>query len=276
MNKLFVSLLTTMTLASVAQAQVKVINIGPAVGPTATYAQAFQKNLKGPSEFITAKDCGAAVKMVESNKDSVFLLPHDLITTARKMKDQCWENIDPKNVVVFSEAYYEVCRLPDNKTTLLTPGVKLGRASVHPVKEWGDDFNQQNKASVNSIGLASSRTVLQSLMSKDIDWGVIVRPVALSAINSGQIVCPFDTNDKSERALSKTYKMKVTNFPLSNIMVANTKDPKVMADLRQAAKSADFQQFLKTGEHAYISTDVTAEDMKKFNKAVEELYLYIK
>jgi hypothetical protein len=256
--------------------EVKVISVGPAVGPIATYAQAFAKNIKGANSYVAVKDCAAAVKLVESTPNSVYLLPHDLITTARKMRDRCFENIDHKNVVVFSEQYYDFCKLPDNKTTLTTPGVKLGRASVHPVKEWGDDFNRRNNASIVSIGLSSSVSVRQALMAKDIDWGVIVSSISVPAMKTGQIVCPFSTNVDSPRSLSKSYFMKINNFPLSNIMVANTKDPAVMKDLRQAARSPGFQEYLKSNETSYQSTDVTKKDMQRFTTAVEELYEYMK
>jgi hypothetical protein len=275
-KKLITASAVAFALVGTAQADTKVINIGPAVGPTAIYAQSFAKNLKLPNEFVTAKDCGSAVKMVEGTKDSVFLLPHDLITTARKLGDKCWETIDPKQVIVFSEAYYDICKLPDNKTTLRTPGVKVGRASVHPVKEWGDDFNAQNNTSVVSIGLPSSRFVLQAILSRDLDYGVVVRSMSAPAIKAGQIECPFSTDETSDRALSKSFKMKVNNFPLSNMLVANTSDPAVLADLRQAAKSEAFQNFLREGETAYSTTNATDADVKRFKKAVDELYLYIK
>lgn len=256
--------------------EIKVISVGPAVGPIATYAQAFAKNIKGANSYVAVKDCGAAVKLVQATPNSAYLLPHDLITTARKMGDRCFENIDFKNVVVFSEQYYDFCKLPDNKTTLTTPGVKLGRASVHPVKEWGDDFNRRNNASVVSIGLPSSVSVRQALLAKDIDWGVIVSSISVPAMKAGQLVCPFSTNVDSPKSLSKSYFMKINNFPLSNIMVANTKDPAVLEDLRQAARSAGFQEFLKNNETAYQSTNVTQKDMDRFMKAVDELYEYIK
>lgn len=274
MFKKFLSIVAFAVTATTAMADIKVISISPAVGPVAAFAQAYQKNLKGASTFVPAKDCETAMNMVAKSEHAVVLIPHDLISTSKKMGDKCWTNFEPKQVVVYSEAYYDFCRLPNNNKQLTDAGTKLGRASMHPVQEWNKDFNQRNNAQLTSVGLTSSKQVLSSVISGDVDWGLIVQSLSAPAVAAGQIVCPFSTNTKDANSFHKTYKVFKENYPLSNLMFANTKDAKILEDMKQAANSADFQDYLRTGKTAYWTTNATQQDIKRFLQAADDLVDY--
>ena len=272
-KKLLLSIATS-CLATTAWADIKVISISPAVGPVAAFAQAYQKNLKGASSFVPVKDCETAMNMVAKADHAVVLLPHDLISTAKRLGDKCWTKFEPKQVVLYSEAYYDFCRLPNNTKQLTDAGTKLGRASMHPVQEWNKDFNQRNNAQLTSVGLTSSRQVLSAVLSGDVDWGLIVQSLSSPAVAAGQIVCPYSTDVKDSNSFHKTYKVYKENYPLSNLMFANTKDVKVLEDIKQAANSADFQEFLRKGKTTYWTTSVTDQDINRFLQAANDLVDY--
>lgn len=258
--------------ASAAMADTKVISVAPPVGPVAAYAQSYLKNLKGTASFVPVKDCGTAMKMVEKDPDNtVVLLPHDLISTAVRLGETCWTKFQPKEVIMYAESHYLYCHLPNNTKKLTDAGTKMGRASMHPVKEWNADFNKRNNSQLESVPFPTSKHTLTALLAGDIDWGLIVKPLSIPARDAGKIVCPFSSDARDANSLHRTYGTIKADYPLANLLFTKSKDPKVVADLRQAAASKEFDTFHKKDQFTYWTSKATEKDVDRFLKAANDL-----
>jgi len=258
--------------ATVATADTKVISVAPAVGPVAAYAQAYLKNLNMDASFVPVKDCETAMKMVERDPDnSVVLLPHDLISTAERLGETCWTEFTPEEVVGYAESHYLYCHLPGNTKALTDAGTKLGRASMHPVQEWNSDFNKRNNAQLTSVPFPTSKHTLSGLLAGDIDWGLIVKPLSIPPRDRGEIVCPFSSDARDSTSLHLTYDTIKPDYPLANLLFTKSADSAVVADMRQAAASAAFNEFHEKGKFTYWTANAGNDDIERFLRAAYDL-----
>jgi hypothetical protein len=253
---------------------VKIINIGAATSPTAMYANAYSKNLEIPNTFIPAKSCKDAMAIAEK-ESSVLLIPNDIYLQARRLGQECSPKLNPKNIIAMSDAYFEVCRKAGSTKTLKTPGVTVGRASVHPIKEWETDFNKRNNTTVKGVGFSGSKTVLSAVLNGDADWGVIAREIAEPALKDGRIECPYNTEAASPRSLHRYFNMINDEYVLKYMLITTTTDPKILESLKAAANHPKFLEYLKESKHTNIFTNPTSVEIESYLKSVEQLNLLL-
>lgn len=254
--------------ASAQAADVQIVNIGSATSPTALYAQAYSKNLAMNNRFVPAKSCGDAMTI---KGDAVFLVANDIYLQARRLGQECSPPLSAKNVLAMSDGYFEVCRKRGSTKTLRDPGVVVGRASVHPIREWTADFNQRNRTTVKGVGFSGSKSVLTAVLNGDADWGVIAREIAQPAVKEGTIECPYNTESASPRSLHREFSMIADEYVLKYMLVARTTDAKVLAELRRTAQDPRFREYLETSLHSNIVTQPTQNHINQFLKSVTDL-----
>lgn len=264
------SLFSSVAIAS----DITVINIGSATSPTAMYANAYAKNLSMSNTFVPAKSCRDAMAIAEK-ENSVLLVPNDIYLQAKRLGQECSPRLDPKNVIVMSDAYFEVCRKPKSTITLRSPNVTVGRASVHPIKEWEADFNKRNNTSVKGVGFSGSKTVLAAVLNGDVDWGIIAREIAEPALKDGRLECPYNTEAASPKSLHREFSMINDEYVLKYMLISTATDPKVLESLKLAAKNPKFLEYLKESKHTNVSTTPTASDIDSYLKSVEQLNLLL-
>jgi len=253
---------------------IKIINIGAATSPTAMFVNAYSKNLEIPNTFIPAKSCRDAVAIAEK-EDSVLLIPNDVYLQAQRLNQPCGLNLDTHKILVMSDAYFEVCRKTGSDKTLRSPGTTVGRASVHPIKEWAADFNKRNRTSVKGIAFSGSRTVLTAVLNGDADWGVIAREIAEPAVKEGRIECPYDTEATSTKSLHKSFNMINDEYVLKYMLITNVKDPKILSALRKAARDPRFLDYLKESKHSNIVLEVTQKNIDLYLKSIRDLSMLL-
>ena len=255
--------------ATVAQAaDVQIVNIGAATSPTALYAQAYSKNLTIGNQFVPAKSCRDAMAIAG---DSVFLVANDIYLQARRLGQECSPPMRAENILAMSDGYFEVCRKKGSAKTLRDPGVIVGRASVHPIREWASDFNKRNKTTVKGVGFSGSKSVLAAVLNGDADWGVIAREIAVPAVKEGIIECPYNTEAASARSLHREFSMINDEYVLKYMLVANTKDPKILAALKKTAQDPRFRQYLEASMHSNITLQPTQKNVDQFLSSVSDL-----
>lgn len=272
MKPLLSLIFATVMAGSAVAGNLKIINIGAATSPTAVYVNSYAKNLNLTYEFLPTKSCKDAVQ-ISLKSDSVVVLVNDVFLQAAKLGQACFNDVrlKPENVIFTSSAYFEVCKKTGSEKTLKTPGVIVGRASVHPIKEWEYDFNKQNNTSVKGVGFSGSKTVLAAVLNGDADWGVIAREIATPAIKDGRIECPYNTEANGDRSLSKHFDMIHSEYVLSYMLIANTKDPALLKTLKKAASDPKFLAYVKTSEHININTNPGKSEVDAFFKTVDDL-----
>jgi hypothetical protein len=177
----------------------------------------------------------------------------------------------PATVLAMSDGYFEVCRKKGSAKTLRDPGVVVGRASVHPIREWTADFNQRNRTTVKGMGFSGSKSVLTAVLNGDADWGVIAREIAVPAVKEGTIECPYNTEAASARSLHREFSMIMDEYVLKYMLVANVKDPKTLAELRKTAQDPRFREYLDASMHSNITLQPTQEHINQFQKSVSDL-----
>lgn len=271
MKQILSTLLLTLSMPALA-VDVKIINIGAATSPTAMYANAYAKNLDIPNTFVPAKSCRDAIAIAKK-ESSVLLITNDVYLQANRLRQNCSFNFEPKNILIMSDAYFEVCKKPDIITSLNAKNVKVGRASVHPIKEWEYDFNQRNQTSVKGVAFSGSKTVLTAVLNGDVEWGIIAREIADPAIKEGRIVCPYNTEASSPKSLHRYFDMINDEYVLKYMLIAFTSDEKLLKELKKAAIDKNFLQYLEVSHHSNINTQLTKNDIDLYLDSIKQLRL---
>ena len=260
--------------STVATAETTVVNIGAATSPTALYAQAFAKNLPN-SKFITVKNCAEATEVARNNSNAVFVLVNDIFVQSQRLNQECNLPITTTSIVAMSDAYFEICRKSGNAKSLLVPNIIVGRASVHPIKEWQADFNKRNQASVKAVGYSGSKAVLAAVLNGEVDWGYIATEIAEPAIAQGTIECPYNSNASSPRSLHRSYDMQMNEYVLKYALVTTSKDASIVKELRAAARNEQFLNYLTVSRHANLVITPTDYNIDSFYQSVKSLNLLL-
>lgn len=255
-------------------ADIKIINIGAATSPTAMYASAYAKNLDIPNTFVPAKSCRDAMALAEK-EPSVLLVPNDIYLQSKRLGQECSPKLDPTKILITSDAYFEVCKKSGSTKTLRSENVTVGRASVHPIKEWEYDFNKRNGTSVKGVAFSGSKSVLAAVLNGDADWGVIAREIADPAIKEGRIECPYNTESASDKSLHKQFNMINSEYVLKYILITNISDEKTLASLRKAAENPRFLSYLESSKHSNITVKPTQKQVNSYLESVNQLELLL-
>lgn len=271
MKKIITGLICAMISVAAVASDVQVVNIGAATSPTALYTQAYSKNLAIGNRFVPAKSCRDAMDIANSAEHSVFLVANDIYLQSQRLKQECSPSLKPEHIIAMSDAYFEVCRKSGSTKTLRTPGVVVGRASVHPIKEWTADFNSRNRTSVKGVGFSGSKSVLAAVINGDADWGVIATEIAEPAVKEGSIECVYSTNSASAKSLHREFSMINNEYVLKYMLVANTRDPKILAQLKKSAQDPRFLEYLAHSRHTNVTTQPGKKDVDKFLESVADL-----
>jgi hypothetical protein len=272
-----IKVLTTFTIlfsSFVYASDIKIINIGAATSPTALFANAYSKNLSIPNTFVPAKSCKDAMAIAEK-EDSVMIVPNDIYLQSLRLGQECSPKLEPSKILLMSDAYFEVCKKSGSNVTLRDKGVTVGRASVHPIREWAADFNKRNSTSVKGIAFSGSRTVLTGVLNGDVNWGVIAREIAEPAVKEGKIECPYNTEASSIKSLHRSFDMINEEYVLKYLLITNIKNPVILEDLRRAAKNPKFLEYLSESKHSNIVTEVSKNHVDLYLKSISDLNLLL-
>jgi hypothetical protein len=269
MKKTFLITLSLLSFSAFAD-DVKIINIGAVTSPTAMYANAYAKNLQISNTFVPAKSCRDAMAIAEK-EPSVLLVPNDIYLQAQRLGQECSPKLTPSKILITSDAYFDICKKPGSDKTFNSPNVTVGRASVHPIKEWEYDFNKRNSTSVKGVAFSGSKTVLAAVLNGDADWGFIAREIAEPAIKEGRIECPYNTEASSPKSLHKKYSMINEEYVLKYILITNVTDESLLKSLKAAAANPAFLDYLKASKHTNISTNPTQTQVDSYLKSVDQL-----
>lgn len=263
--------LLAMLFVNIAKADVVVVNIGATTSPTAMYAQAYAKNLQVPNKVISVKNCQEAVNVITNEPHVVVVVANDIYLQNRRLGTDCTFAITPRTAIAMSDAYFEICKRPASTKTFKTPNVRVGRASVHPIREWELDFNYRNQTSVKGIGYSGSRAVLAAVLNGEVDWGYIATEIAEPAVQQGQIDCPYDTNSQSRRNLGNEFAMLNNEYVLKYMLIALSNDNQTLTQMRGAAQNVNFQNYVMASRHQNFTYTPTFKDIDKFMTSVRSL-----
>lgn len=260
-------------IADAADTTLKVMYVGlPQVGPAVAFAQAYAKNLKVPTEFVSMKDCASALKAIDESDNVVYLISSTNTVTSTRRGVECVPKFKPEDMVYYTDNYFNYCRKPDNKKNFLRDRITMGHASVIPMMGIANDLNIQNGTSIVSVPFQSTPQVLTGIINGDVDWGMAIVSVSESMIASKQIECPYTTDPRAANFIGRQLRGTSPDFTLSYIMAIKTKDPAIRAEATRAAQSKEFGEFLTAGKFVNVKTsNFEQKDIDKFNQRNAEV-----
>ena len=264
-NKLAVTLLLLMASTLVlADDKLKVLYVGaPQSGPPIILTQSLAANLTVPWEFVSMKDCESALRVIDQEKNVLFLMSDITTMTGVRQKEECHpRQLKAKDIVGYTASSWHLCKKAGSPLKIGQQRLALGVASILPVQGMVDDFNKQNKTKLIGVGLPSSAQVLTSLLNEDIDFGMINPGLSEPAIDEGKIECPYTFIPQGTEKLSKDkfvgnhYRMTVPFLYSAYFITVKTTDAKIRDDVNKAVTSAKFNEFLTKSR--YVGTKMGA------------------
>lgn len=231
--------------------------------------QAYAANMPGAGTVRVVSDCAAAVKKLRQETNVTVLMSADEYVVSRRLGLDCQYTLTEHNVVFMSEEYYDVCHRADRRPSLVAPDVTLGRASMQPIQGFQRQFNRDNQASLRVVGMPGSGGTLASLLSGEIDWGIIAKSVSAPALRSGKISCPYDTTPDGDRSLAKSHVLDPDHYKVMWIMFTNS-DHTQAHD--QAWQHSSFQRYLSDNQHFNQTNNVQEKNLKDLQTWVDALW----
>lgn len=167
---------------------------GPAVIITNQVAALAQSsNIK--INPIHSVNCGSAVQKFKNDRTpAAILISHNQYRLSRTSNQDCViDDFDSAKILFISHATQEVC-VKQNNSIPINRIATLGIVRFSPYNSITEEMNKNILgAKFKHVLFNSSDEVLQALVNKDIDVGLISLSVAAEAIKSGAIGCPYST-----------------------------------------------------------------------------------
>lgn len=242
--------------------KVTIVGAGSPKSASNSLAQALATNISADTRF--EKDCGLSIRTAESQSRSMYLTTNHQIAKAAARGIDCSAGLKSGDhkVVAMAEVNFQVCRLPETTATLMTPGVTVGRASVHPIAAFVEDFNRNNGASIKGVPFKGSANVLKGVLAGDVDWGVMGTNIVAPAMEKGLVVCDYDTSgagSSTGKSLNDAFKLDLNGWRLINTFVTpNINDP---SDIQSVFGSAEFVKFLESKNYYNITANPSADQV---------------
>lgn len=197
MPKLIIFILCLMSLSSLLRAteiQTYLTSKGPAVIITNQVAALAQSsNIK--INPIQSVNCGSAVqKFKNARTPSAILISHNQYRLSRTSNQDCVvDDFDSAKILFIAHATQEVCTKKNNSIPINRIAT-LGIVKFSPYNSITEEMNKNVlDARFKYVLFSSSDEILQALVNKDIDVGLMSLSVAAEAIKSGSINCPYST-----------------------------------------------------------------------------------
>lgn len=163
-----------------------------------------------------------------------------------------------------------VCRNPGSKTEVKSKDVKLGMASMYATKAHEQTFRDAG-ADLTIVPYAGSKDVVNAVRAGDITLGWIGSGMAKKQAEAGALDCVYSTDPQADNFLGKAVNVPIPNFSIGYVVYTNSKDPAVLARLRNIEKDPKFQTYLKSsltaGTWSPTQTDLDAMVAKVDNMA---------
>jgi len=240
--------------------KLKVLHVGaPQVGPAIILTQALADNLTVPYEFISMKDCAGALRVIEQEKNVLFVTQEITnMTGIRKNEDCIPQQLRPRDIVGYTVSSWDLCKKAGSNAKIGPNKFSIGIVSVLPVTGIVDDFNKLNGTKAIGVALPSSIQIITALANGDLQWGMVSPGLSRPAMKEGTLECPLtfipQGSDKisKEKFIGNHYKMTVPFLRSAYFMTIKSTDTKIRIDVDKAVTSTKFNEFLtKSG---YVST----------------------
>ena len=229
-------------------------------------------------DFAPAKKsgCGEAVNIFNNAKGPVAITWSDtMYKNSKKTKQNCIINFKEAKAIAVFYAPYEVCVLPG--TSLKANGrYKFGNNKFNPQVDQLKLINTNKQGmKFTTVTYSGSSKVLQGLLNKEVDIGIIATGNARSAIKAGSIKCLYTTGATKygQQPLSSFYGKKdivLSEFRLGvMIFVRNFTDEQI-STLQKTLKSNNFVARLTDADMVDVKLDVTEVDIAKFKKIAKQ------
>lgn len=275
---LFLFLLSSASLVW-ANDKLKVLYVGsPQSGPPIILTQALASNLTVPYEFISMKDCAGALRVIEKEKNVLFLMSDVTTMTGIRLNEECHpRQLRPRDIVGYTASSWHLCKKAGSNYQIGPEKFSLGVASILPVTGMINDFNKFNGTKAIGVALPSSAQVVAGLLNGDIQWGMVNPGLAEPAIDDGKLECPMTFIPQGTIKLSKEkfignhYKMTVPFLYSAYFISIKSTDIKIRIAVDKAVTSDEFNKFLVKSQ--YVNTKV---GLGKFdNLDVDSYFVYI-
>jgi hypothetical protein len=286
-KKLAVFLLTVFSTFAIADEKLKVLYVGaPQSGPPVVLTQSLAANLTVPWEFVSMKDCESALRVIEQEKNVLFVMSDAGTMTGIRQKEECHpKQLKAKDIVAYTASSWHLCKKKGTSLKIGKERFAIGIASILPVSGFVNDLNKQNGFNAIGVGFPSSAQVATALMNEDIDWGMVNPGFSEPMIDQGKLECPItfipQGTDKvgKDKYIAEYFKMTVPFLYSAYFITVKSDDPKIREDVNRAASSEKFNEFLaksryvntKTGLGKFDNTDMDGF-FGYINKLLVQLY----
>lgn len=261
-NKLLALATLMFSTLVLADEKLKVLYVGaPQSGPPIILTQSLAANLTVPWEFVSMKDCEGALRVIEQEKNVLFLMSDVTTMTGVRQKEECHpKQLKAKDIVGYTASSWHLCKKAGSNAKIGGDKFSLGVASILPVTGMVDDFNKLNGAKATGIALPSSAQVLTALLNGDIQWGMVNPGISEPAIDEGKLECPMTFIPQGtaklpkEKFIGNYYKMTVPFLYSAYFIVIKSPDTRIRVDVDKAVSGAKFNEFLTKSR--YVGTKV--------------------
>ena len=286
-KKLVVFLLTVFSTVAIADEKLKVLYVGaPQSGPPVVLTQSLAANFTVPWEFVSMKDCESALRVIEQEKNVLFVMSDAGTMTGIRQKEECHpKQLKAKDIVAYTASSWHLCKKKGTSLKIGKERFAIGIASILPVSGFVNDLNKQNGFNAIGVGFPSSSQVATALMNEDIDWGMVNPGFSEPMIDQGKLECPITFIPQGtekvgkDKYIAEYFKMTVPFLYSAYFITVKSDDPKIREDVNRAASSEKFNEFLaksryvntKTGLGKFDNTDMDGF-FGYINKLLVQLY----
>lgn len=229
-------------------------------------------------DFVPAKKggCGEAVSIFNDAKGPIAITWSDtMYKNGAKTKQDCEVDFKSAKAIGVFYAPYEVCVLPG--TTLKSgQNYTLGNNKFNPRVSHLEKMNS-NKQGIKfkDVIYPSSGKVVQGLINKEIDIGIIATGNASPAIKAGSIKCLYTTGSTKygQKPLSEFYGEKdnvLSEFKLGVMIFVRNFTQAQINKLKSVLAKQDFVGKLTRLDMVGVSIDVSKADIEGFKKVARE------
>jgi hypothetical protein len=144
---------------------------------------------------IHSVNCGSAVQKFKNDRTpAAILISHNQYRLSRTSNQDCVvDDFDSTKILFITHATQEIC-VKQNNSIPINRIATLGIVRFSPYNSITEEMNKNVLgAKFKHVLFNGSDEVLQALVNKDIDVGLISLSVAAEAIKSGAIGCPYST-----------------------------------------------------------------------------------
>lgn len=142
--------------------------------------------------------CGEAVNVFNTSKNPIAIIWSDTnIRTGQRIKQDCVIDFKSSTPILVTSSTYEFCTLADKKLSK-TAVNNFGVIRTRPTNELLRLMNSNKQGyKFKNVLYKSSGSVLQAILNREVDMGMLSTGKAQSAIKKGTIKCHYTTGATS-------------------------------------------------------------------------------